>query len=60
MSPTWSARRPEVREEVEATETDQSLGHSSGRAGSMAGPKSYLVAHPRARKWVITPVIYMG
>ena len=33
------AKRPEVREEVEATETEQSLGHSSGRAAG-AGPKS--------------------
>ena len=24
------------------------------------GPERYLVAHSTARKWVITPVIYMG
>ena len=26
----------------------------------IASGRSYLVAHPTARKWVITPVIYMG
>ena len=34
--------------------------HPISTVSWFATPIDYLVAHPTARKWVITPVIYMG